>query len=161
MRRTLGQDANASYGRSSSGSGGDSGVAKDKKAPVVNGVPESATGEKPDGAMGMRTRAGLPFASADAHKAGGGFNGDIDSKELNTARTARELLGEDGLPDWSILTRRVVRLAKEAPGFKAAFFLENEDTDTQAGHDRATLAHENTSCEAHCICLHINADIMF
>lgn len=53
-------------------------------------------------------------------------------KKAAGAGSRREVVvGEDGLPDWSVLMRRVGGLAQETGSFTASCFVENDETDTQ------------------------------
>lgn len=103
---------------------------------------KGGSGDRKDGQNGHRAGGWLTMGKKNGKKSSTEKDQSRERRDAAMAVAAataaaavgdeREVvLGEDGLPDWSVLTTRVGGLAKEIYAFKASCFVENDETDTQ------------------------------
>lgn len=106
------------------------GVGGKRKAEAAAAAVEAAVKEEQAAATAAAAAAAAAAAEVEARK----------KKNKETA------LGEDGLPDWSVLTTKIGGLKEEMHTFEASCFVENDDTDTQVTAGSNVVFYCSSSC---------------
>ncbi|CAM9555140.1 unnamed protein product [Pylaiella littoralis] len=141
------------------GGGGGGGVSSLNRNPMNNGESDRKQAQTKGGETSSSTKVkggegggGWPWSKetdeADNGKeagspkgksssgGGGGKGQGVKTKKIKNKdkkEVAEVVLREDGLPDWSVLTNRIGGLAQQGGSFELLCFIDNHDTDTQAG----------------------------